>query len=272
VTVASTHEQSAQQTIDARLWQDPFEAVDNALDKPGKRDPEQQCPKNPSNDSPCKLPLKEGDKETLVLGVTVSGAPYFEDAEQRRRTRYAVLAGLERARFVPRDARHINYFLWPQVGDNAPPSPALEIPLFAMQPLLQPYQQPPYRSEAGTIAPSQHTAVPYEWFDGNKSILVLWLKEEVLKGKPLTKLLELKTILSGANYNGDIKLIGPYSSDILYDMVKETRTSIDPSDPSCRATEHKWHALKEVKFYAYGASAPDDQLLKDLTGRCQSYH
>jgi hypothetical protein len=58
VTVA-THEQSAQQTIDARLWQDPFEAVDNALDKPGKRDLEQQCPKNPSNDSPCKSPLRK---------------------------------------------------------------------------------------------------------------------------------------------------------------------------------------------------------------------
>jgi hypothetical protein len=96
-----------------------------------------------------------------VIGVTVSGAPYFEEAEQRRRTRYAVLAGLERARFVPRDARHIDYFLWPQAGDRAPPSPALEIPLFALQPLLQPYQQPPYRSEAGTIAPSQHTTVPY---------------------------------------------------------------------------------------------------------------
>jgi hypothetical protein len=112
--VTSTHEQSAQQTIDARLWQDPFEAVDNALDKPGKRDPEQQCPKNPSNDSVCKSPLKGSDEKTLVLGVTVSGAPYFEDAEQRRRTRYAALAGFERAGFAPRDARHIGYFWWTQ--------------------------------------------------------------------------------------------------------------------------------------------------------------
>jgi hypothetical protein len=94
---------------------------------------------------------------------------------------------------------------------------------------------------------------------------VLWLKEEVLKGKPLTKLLELKTFLGGANYNGDIKLIGPFSSDMLRDMVKETR-----SDSSCLAPERKGHALKNVKFYAYGASAPDDQLLKDLTDRCQT--
>jgi hypothetical protein len=169
VTVASTHEQSARQTIDARLWQDPFEAVDNALDKTGKRDPEQQCPKKPSNDSPCKSPLKGSEEETLVLGVTVSGAPYFEDAEQRRRTRYAVLAGLERARFVPSDARHINYFLWPQ-REEAMSFP-LKILSFALPHPVQLYQlqqnlQGSNRDDVATIAPPpQHTVVPYEWFE-----------------------------------------------------------------------------------------------------------
>jgi hypothetical protein len=170
VTEASFPERAAPQTIDARLWQDPFAAVAKRLDKLGKRDLEQQCQKKPSDDSACNSPLTEKDKETLVLGVTVSGAPYFEDAEHRRRTRYAVLAGLERHGFAPSDSRHIEYFLWPQAGDHAPPSPALEIPLFALQPLLQPYQQPPYRSEVGTIAPPHHTVVPNEWFEEEKGI------------------------------------------------------------------------------------------------------
>ena len=48
----------------------------------------------------------------LVLGVMMSDAPYAEDSEHRRRTRYAVLAGLERKGFAPKDARHLTYFVW----------------------------------------------------------------------------------------------------------------------------------------------------------------
>jgi hypothetical protein len=84
-----------QQKIDARLWQDPFAAVAKSRDKLGKEDRERQCQNGPSDDSACNSPLTEKDtkknKETLVIGVTVSGAPYAEDAEHRRRTRYAVL-------------------------------------------------------------------------------------------------------------------------------------------------------------------------------------
>ena len=133
-TGVSIHEQAGPQTIVARLWQDPFEAVDKALDKPGKPDPNQQCQSTqsgatPSGDSasvksPCKSLLTAEDKETLVLSVTVPGGPYQEDAERRRRTRYAVLAGLDRAGFVPKDARHIDYFVWKQ----SPASVVLKTP------------------------------------------------------------------------------------------------------------------------------------------------
>ncbi|MGB6175809.1 MAG: hypothetical protein WBF43_05610, partial [Methylocella sp.] len=347
VTVASTHEQSAPQTIDARLWQDPFEAVDNALDaldKPGKRTPEQQCPKNPSNDSPCNSPLTQKDKETLVIGVTVSGAPYFEDAEQRRRTRYAVLAGLERAGFVPRDARRIGYFWWtkppPSAALQLPPlalsrqfvlyqqwwdrnrpaaiATTVQLPPLALSPLLQLYRQrsnldklaatattgqlPPValsrllqlyqqwldRNEPAAIATAQKTFVPYEWFQKasqrsiphgsqsapQKSILVLWLREEDLKEVPLRKISALKASLK-VQEDQNIKIIGPFSSDILYDMANEARPWIDiaPQRAEIEKTSKRDNRpdLKNVQFYAYGASAPDSQLLGNLTDTVQSY-
>jgi hypothetical protein len=135
VTEASFPERAAPQTIDARLWQDPFAAVAKWLDKLGKRELAQHCLNEPSDDSGCDSPLKDEDNETLVVGITTSGTPYSEDAEQRRRTRYAVLAGLERAGFVPRDARHIGYF-W--LTQKPRPSAALQMPSLG---LLQFYQQ-----------------------------------------------------------------------------------------------------------------------------------
>src|SRR6202040_521739 len=71
--------------------------------------------------------------KTLVLGITVPGAPYPEDVERRRRTRYAVLAGLERAGFAPKDRRHIGYFVWPPPPAAAPFLSAwpTELPLLA---------------------------------------------------------------------------------------------------------------------------------------------
>ena len=69
----------------------------------------------------------------------------------------------------------------------------------------------------------------------------------------------------------NIKFIGPYSSDMLHDMVSETRRF---SNVSCLDNENKksnkWSNLENVQFYAYGASAPDDQLLGDLSDHCRT--
>ncbi len=254
MTEPSIHEQAAaqQQKIDARLWQDPFAAAAKALDKSGKGELEQRCINEPSDDSACNSPLTKKDKETLVIGVSVSGAPYFEDAEHRRRTRYAVLAGLERHGFAPSDARHIGYFLWP---DETP------------------HQIVPYER----FEKVQQRRVPYQGQNlPRQSILVLWLKEEVLKGVPLQKLSGLIRFLRG---QGDkiqdgqnIKILGPYSSDMLRDMVKEAGESIDvfSLDEKCRQKweQDNWPDLKNVQFYSYGASAPDGQLLGNLTETC----
>jgi hypothetical protein len=141
---APIEERTAPQTVDARLWQDPFAAIQKSLEKSGNQDPVQKCLGALSDDSRCKSPLDAEDKETLVLAVTVPGTPYQEDAERRRRTRYAVLAGLERAGFVPKDARHIDYFLWQQAGEPAWPYLALKLPSEKLPSLLDRGQVPPH--------------------------------------------------------------------------------------------------------------------------------
>jgi hypothetical protein len=336
MTDASIHEQAEAQTVDARLWQDPFAAVAKVVEKLGNSDHGQQCLNDVSDDKTCSSPLVTADsaensekgikqsEKTLVIGVAVSGAPYSEDAEQRRRTRYAVLSGLERAGFVPSDAQHIGYFwlpqrlqipplrpalsrllqIYPAWSDSnrlaapavtlKPPSfpsspllaqqglnrskvavaaPALQPPMFALSSLLQRYDQGLNPREASGGA-TQIPSVPYEWFDEAsqshppRSILVLWLEEESLKNDPLEKISKLKTFLRLQN-DQKLKIIGPYTLDILRDMVKEACQFIDvlPQGKECGTSSNQDNRpdLKNVQFYVYGASAPDNQLLGNLT-------
>jgi hypothetical protein len=100
------------QDVDARLWQDPFTAVKQYTDD--KRNTESR-----SNLHSIDYFRDHLKPNTLLLGVSLSGAPYPEAAETRRRLRYAVLAGLHVANYYPEDEKHIGYF-YPNPLDDVP--------------------------------------------------------------------------------------------------------------------------------------------------------
>ena len=102
------------QDVDARLWQDPLEAVKRAEAESNKDS------KSPSANDAIEEDLhkpasflawinRSKGKSRLVMPVMVFGGPYAEDAEQRRRTRYAVLSGLRESGFEPDNSRSIGY-------------------------------------------------------------------------------------------------------------------------------------------------------------------
>jgi len=162
-------EQADVQDIDARLWQDPFAAVAEKL----ARLPElrtKDCPPKGTDAATgrdaakahCISPLDRSEaNDAFVLVASVSAAPYSEDHEARRRTRYAVLAGLNAEGYVPVDPQHIGF----------------------------------YRTQAAQLP----QIVPYEWFKlapGRKSppygrILLLWFDEDALRESPLKQFAEL---------------------------------------------------------------------------------
>ncbi|MGH7059749.1 MAG: hypothetical protein ACREFH_05120 [Stellaceae bacterium] len=127
------HAISAGQDIDARLWQDPFDAVARNVEAAGNRSPP------PGNGSLTdKAEIAEDD---LAIAVTLPGAPYPEIAETRRRLRYAVLAALHVAGFMPADEGHIGYLrtdLSPFPA--AKPSPGLRLSVGSEKPGVAPFQ------------------------------------------------------------------------------------------------------------------------------------
>ena len=105
------------QDADARLWQDPFAAVqrhDEELQKVLTSTPRNEWAKRHvarHRFMALNKEISDALKESpvTILGVTVSSAPYPEDVERRQRYRYATLAGLNRASFTPENGDHLGY-------------------------------------------------------------------------------------------------------------------------------------------------------------------
>lgn len=93
--------------IEARLWEDPFQKALDHLKEDGAS--------TKSFDSESGLEqLRESielDRKepggVLILPAILSAAPYAEDAERRRRGRYALLSGLYQTGYKPVDGEHI---------------------------------------------------------------------------------------------------------------------------------------------------------------------
>jgi hypothetical protein len=211
--------------IRARLWQDPFQAVldhaksgevtnqgDRSKSQPaetqgGKKKLIVQKNKNPKDVSASCLSLAKAQalegklKEEIkqkgdvtVLGVMVLGGPYGDDTELRLRMRYAVLAALDVLNYKPEDAEHIDF--------------------------LQLCPSTPEDQQAKNIV-SLSTIVPFEWLvsdDQQKSVLLLWLNDDMFREAPLTKLENLQ-----GNLQAPFKIIGPATSTTLLEMAKENK-------------------------------------------------
>ena len=227
---------TSRQDVEARLWQDPFAAVEkyeknfnpavtpsekflmmllapHVPKAPHERNKDEQC-SAPDVSSAEKTPpalhnseeLCENIKEHLndgkvvtVVAVSVFGGSYAEEAEIRRRTRFAVVSALGFHGYHPEPADAIGYF---NITLAEPDAVKL--------------------------------TVPYEWFekrdrDKSSNVLVLWLNEDKLSTrKPFQELQALFAKLTpkelASRGNGlTVKLIGPAGSGMLRDLVRENK-------------------------------------------------
>jgi hypothetical protein len=268
--------------IEARLWEDPFPVVSEWREKRKSQQPMTSCDGEEPDDSYCQPPKLDGDNPRLVLGVTMPGARYPEVAEGRRRTRYAVLAGLNNSGYVPVDSEHINYFR--VVHEEAKPALSLS-----------------------------RIVIPYEWFTPRQGwdlrpILVFWLDESVLGDRPLCTFSRLISFLRRDGAHPLIRILGPATSDILRAMAidagrRETfecnpagparqhrheasiaieRAAGDEvlasdwrqtqdADNACPQPAENWPSLAKVHFYSSDATAPDFQILETNSTSVREY-
>ena len=139
--------------------------------------------------------LNEKSDDVTVVAVSVFGGPFAEDAESRRRSRFAVVSALGFHDYHPESNDAIGYF----------------------------------QSDLSEANDGNTLTVPYRVVQEAKktstsNVLVLWLKDETLADKPLTTLHTLSKKLAPTQpykHGLNVKLIGPAGSATLRDLVNE---------------------------------------------------
>lgn len=240
-----------EQLVDARLWQDPFEAVQIFVK--AAKSAEGRPPPDAELSEQIARRWKASEPNLVLLPVMVTGSQYAEGGEWRVRSRFAVLSGLERAGYVPEDSEHLGFckISWPSGAS-----------LDGKEPIPVP--------QSTTNAPLILT-VPFEWlvrYDPTKPdatrnyVLLLWLHEEIFADLPLTRLALLiqkwRPVPEGTNRPASVKIIGPWGSTTLREMFREgaARQIAGPG-----STNSVSNILDHVTIYSPSATAADWRLV-----------
>jgi hypothetical protein len=103
--------------VNARPWQDPFEAADKYPGKDNNAENSNTL-KNIQDDIVSKI--KANDLTKIgVVAVMLPGDIYYEDGETRRKLRYAVLSGFNAAlHYMPESSSHIRFFQTEKNGNS----------------------------------------------------------------------------------------------------------------------------------------------------------
>ena len=230
------------EVVPARLWQDPFTAVERCRQQNRTAD---------GDDKPCapgdlewdasSSPQEATREAVIIMPVMVYGGAYSENVEKRRRRRYAVLSALAMHNYRPDDAENIGYF-----------EPELCLPRACIVPV-----------------------VPYEWlrpnvarYDPEKGrnrprVLLLWLDEHQFKETPLAKLAKLlqqveKRVFHPSGIKGTVTLLGPAGSTLLHRMVSEAVALVDSaaSEAQAKRTIQAENTINVFKRWNFSIFSP----------------
>ncbi|MDA0738653.1 MAG: hypothetical protein O2999_05485 [Nitrospirae bacterium] len=222
--------------VQSRLWQDPFEAVDDHLDKErqqrkeSKVSPEDQHDHHKLSDLTSVIQrLAPNHSPFLIMPVMVDGSPYSKGVESRLRHRYALVSALGASEYLPDASEYIRFFTW----HRPPCKPSSCAPLL----------------------------VPVEWYRPKPSlgsqalpVLILWLKGQDFSENPLAGLSQLVSELKQHFRDAapQFRILGPRGSGGLSAMVKEAKKNPGTFD-----------ALKGVEIFSSWATTEDTFLIGD---------
>lgn len=213
--------------VEARLWEDPFAPLLRSKSYKAEKTDEFRLSILTSRIT--EKTAKNSDGQIVVLGVMVFGGEYAENAEMRRRSRYAVLSALAEEGFSPDRPDQLEY-LDVRGGD-----------------LWQ-------TSEANSLR-----VIPYEFFSGPQPVVVLWLNEDLPGENPLKNLGVLAACLRGAvsekselvhpSRRMQLKILGPAGSTTLQAMIAES------TFPDIEETRH---LPRGVEIFSWAATADEN--------------
>lgn len=222
--------------VQARLWQDPLEAVETyrlQADKEQKEPDSKDAAETLATlvNVIGQLGVKSGLR---VLPVFMDGSPYANGVQFRLKDRYAVVSALGAAGYVPESGETIRVFRW--------------------------YRGKTLETEASSLLIPAELFIPKEKLrdrEYGKPVLVVWLKDQDfgLLDKLLSHLDEAFS-QSVPQIEPVYSVLGPRSSASLSAMLKELQHI-----QSSPLANPPFSTLKHLKFYSPSATAEDTFLL-----------
>lgn len=207
---------SRENTIVARLWEDPLAAVQAERFRTRKEVIEDDAQRaREGGEATAPRPGVGVDK--LVL-VWLKGQPFEEDREWRRRTRFALSAAMWSYDWAPAHGSKLNYRnvtfdeLWPGPGTEPVKSPSSVGGGFHFS--------------TATPAPVDREGepwalrVPYETFErAGETVQVLWLNADLFDDRPLMRIGRLLEVWGG---RAPTVVLGPPGTDRLLGLLRES--------------------------------------------------
>jgi hypothetical protein len=209
----------------SRLWEDPLAAAANTPEQPPVQPSElinirryfaevaYPASARKNRDKPFKF---------LCLPVMVPGGPYADSEEQRKRIRYALLAALTTHGYrmaLPQRMSWVRLPIWidvPAVGAQKRTDVVVPVKIFTPDIIKGQHGGSEEHDESGGSHVHDST------YD---RILVCWINETQIGGRPLCAMSQILIQLFGENElltkRIDVKIVGPTSSDTLLSMAAE---------------------------------------------------
>ena len=286
--------------IEARLWQDPVEAVRKHINesKKEKTDPFDRKLFADGKSLSAKINSYKEKESILILPVIVPGGHSVDDHETRLRTRYAVLAALDTAGYSASNFDRIYGLLVTSPTDDSECANT---------------QYEGQRSSAGAEnknepaaegKKSSYSIVPYEWCEeselhpGSKiflkgkspgqpyerkfnKILIFWVEDSIIGDEPIKTLKETLLNPLGVKVSGksddkvsaegrdkvSVSIIGPTHSDGLKAIIEETKSkdqlSPEAEPAKSKPSESESPNSKPPKLKIYSPWATVDPTLLD---------
>ncbi len=251
-TDTSKRLQLAEPPVEARLWEDPLSALDRHRDKlkgscptdgkPADRGPDPACQiGQPLDAAKFKGLFGEGDNVTLIAAM-LPGAALVGSEEARRRARYAVLAGLNVAGFVPNDSERMGLVRVQRCDSLAGCA-----------------RDDPATGESASMD------IVYETLSapGPRYVVVLWIDDTTIGRRWLSAITLLLTDLTPVNSaNVRLRILGPSGSDLLVRALDGDLTAMANDVDKANLTDFaaRWRTLAKLHLISPLSTAPAERL------------
>ena len=256
-------EVAADEFVLSRLWQDPLHAIQTDWNRIASMGTETDLPLDVRT---IRSKLREESGKQLRLLVMMSGAPYAEDRENRRRQRHAVVSALTENDYVPKDHERLGYFTAPCFEKlcRRRSSVRSQNAGKAQQKMLIGFEsyKPALELEA---LPEDNGNAEVAW----DSVLVLWLNDDDFGPCALNQASALASYLDGESEPATTVLVGPTTSGDLSRLLPIGQ------DEKCRRTGVPWRrsvgtASPVLHVLSPRATAPLDLLFPDSNSKFRS--